>query len=287
MAGLKDGYNSTYNTNNTKRPYSFTSICETLLYDTSNGIYAGLNDTQYSLLVERFSVSETSDAIPELIKNRRLDGIFIIGGLFNSNFIDILKRMNIPFVIIGRQYEGFDSISVDVEEVGYMGAKYLLQQGHKKIAFINGPITSINSQKKITGIQRALQELHIDPSVVDIIHSDSYTGVSGYEALRTLWEQGVRPDAVFGGSDGLTAGANRFLYEQGLRIPDDVSVLGYEDSILAEYASPALTVIDAQKEIMGKEASSVLINRIKKPRSKVVSLTIKPSLIIRDSVRSR
>jgi DNA-binding LacI/PurR family transcriptional regulator len=273
--------------NSIQKPYAFNSICETLLYDTSNGIYAGLNDTQYSLLVERFSVAETSDAIPELIKNRRLDGVFLIGGLFTPQFIEILQKMEIPFVIIGRQFEGFDSISVDMEEVGYLGAKYLLQQGHKKIAFINGPVTSSNSQKKLDGIQRALCELDINTSAVEAINSDSYTGMGGYKAINTLWEQGVRPDAVFGGSDGLTSGAVRFLYERGLRIPDDITVLGYEDSILAEYAAPALTVIDAHKEIMGKEACTVLINRINKPRSKVVSLSIKPSLIIRDSVKSR
>ncbi len=271
--------------NKTQKPYAFTSICETLLYDTSNGIYAGLADTQYSLLVERFSVAE--DTLPELIKNRRLDGAFLIGGLFTTHFIETLQKMNLPFVIIGRQYEGFDSISVDTEEVGYLGAKYLLEQGHKKIAFINGPTTSSNSHKKVAGIEKALTELKVNPSSVEIIHSDSYSGLSGYNALRKLWEQGIRPDAVFCGSDGLTSGAVRFLYELGIRIPEDISVLGYEDSILAEYASPALTVIDAHKETMGKEASAVLINRIKKPRAKEVTLTIKPSLIIRDSVRSR
>lgn len=271
--------------NVTQKPYAFTSICETLLYDTSNGIYTGLANTQYSLLVERFS--DTGDSIPDLVKNRRLDGVFLIGGLFTTHFIETLQKMKVPFVIIGRQYEGFDSISVNVEDVGYIGTKHLLQQGHKKIAFINGPTTSCNSHKKVAGIQKALNELDINPSAIDVIYSDSYSGLSGYKALSSLWEQGIRPDAVFGGSDGLTSGATRFLYEHSIRIPDDISVLGYEDSILAEYASPALTVVDAHKETLGKKASEMLINRINKPRAKEMNLTIQPSLIIRDSVRSR
>ena len=65
-----------------------------------------------------------------------------------------------------------------------------------------------------------------------LFYSDSYSGLSGYNALQALWEQGLRPDAVFGGSDGLTSGASRFLYERALRIPDDISVLGYEDSTI-------------------------------------------------------
>lgn len=267
-------------------PYAFSSICETLLYDTSNGIYSGLNNTDYTLLVERFSVMEGSDAIPELIKSGRLEGVFLIGGLFNNHFIEVLQKQELPVVIIGCQHEGFDSISVDAEKVGYLGAKYLFQNGHKEIAFINGPITSSNSQKKLSGIQRAISEFNMDPSSVRIIHTN-YSGKGGYTALHSLWEEGVRPDAVFGASDGITSGAMRLLYEKGVRIPDDISVLGYEDSLLAEYASPALTVIDAHKEQMGKEACAVLINRINKPRAKVVSLNMEPSLIVRDSVRVR
>ena len=140
--------------------------------------------------------------------------------------------------------------------------------------------------KKLSGIQRAISEFNIDPTSVHITHT-GYSGKDGYTALRSLWENGVRPDAVFGASDGITSGAMRLLYEKGVRIPDDISVLGYEDSLLAEYASPALTVIDAHKEQMGKEACAVLMNRIKKPRAKVVSLNLEPSLIIRDSVRAR
>lgn len=271
--------------NNQQKPYGFSSVCETLLYDTSNGIYSGLKSTDYSLLVERFT--DTGDSnLPDLVKNGRLDGVFLIGGLFSNHFIETLQNQNIPLVIIGRQYEGHDSISVDAEAVGYMGAKYLLEQGHKKIAFINGPLTSNNSQQKFNGIQRALNELQMDPSMVETIHV-GYSGQNGYDGIKQLWESEYRPDAIFGASDGITSGILRFLYENKLRIPEDISLLGYEDSILSTYSSPALTVIDAHKEKMGKEACSVLINRINKPRSKVVNLNIAPSLIIRDSVICR
>jgi LacI family transcriptional regulator/LacI family purine nucleotide synthesis repressor len=271
--------------NQQQKPYGFSSVCETLLYDTSNGIYSGLKSTDYTLLVERFSDTGNSD-IPELVKSGRLDGVFLIGGLFTGHFVEALQKHNIPLVIIGRQYEGYDSISVDTEAVGYMGAKYLLEQGHKKIAFINGPLSSNNSQQKSKGIQRALNELQLDPSIVETVHT-GYSGQNGYEGLKQLWEKGYHPDAVFGASDGITSGILRFLYDNTIRVPDDISVLGYEDSILSEYSSPAITVIDAHKEIMGKEACSVLINRIKKPRSKVVNLNIAPSLIVRNSVICR
>lgn len=271
--------------NKQHKPYGFSSVCETLLYDTSNGIYSGLKNTNYSLLVERFSDSGNSD-LPDLVKSGRLDGVFLIGGLFSDHFIETLQKHKIPLVIIGLHHESYDSISVDTEAVGYMGAKHLLELGHKKIAFINGPVSNNNSQQKLKGIQRALKDLNMDPSMVETIHT-GYSGQNGYDGIKELWERGYRPDAVFGASDGITSGILRFLYDKGIRIPDDISVLGYEDSILSEYSSPALTVIDAHKEVLGTEACSVLINRIKKPKSKIVHLNIEPSLIIRNSVISR
>lgn len=267
------------------KPYGFSSVCETLLYDTSNGIYSGLKNTNYSLLVERFSDTGNSD-LPDLVKSGRLDGVFLIGGLFSNHFVETLQKHNIPLVIIGLHHEFYDSISVDTEAVGYMGAKYLIEQGHRKIAFINGPVSNNNSQQKLKGIQRALSEFNLDSSIIETIHT-GYSGQNGYDGIKELWERGYRPDAVFGASDGITSGILRFLYDKAVRIPDDISVLGYEDSILSEYSSPALTVIDAHKEVLGAEACSVLINRIKKPKSKVVHLNIQPSLIIRSSVISR
>jgi LacI family transcriptional regulator/LacI family purine nucleotide synthesis repressor len=271
--------------NQQQKPYGFSSVCETLLYDTSNGIYSGLKNTDYTLLVERFSDTGDHD-LPELVKSGRLDGVFLIGGLFSGHFVEALQKHKLPLVIIGLQYEGYDSISVDTEAVGYMGAKYLLEQNNRKIAFINGPLSNYNSQQKLKGIQRALDEFNLDPSTIQTVHT-GYSGQNGYEGIKELWEKGYRPDAVFGSSDGITSGILRFLYEKAIRIPDDISVLGYEDSILSEYSSPALTVIDAHKEIMGKEACSVLMNRIKKPKSKIVNLSIEPSLIIRNSVLCR
>lgn len=271
--------------NRQQKPYGFSSVCETLLYDTSNGIYSGLKGTDYTLLVERFSDTGNSD-LPDLVKSGRLDGVFLIGGLFSNHFVETLQKQKIPLVIIGLQCEGYDCISVDTEAVGYMGAKYLLEQGHRKIAFINGPLSNNNSQQKLQGIHRALKEFNLESSIVETVHT-GYSGQNGYDGIKELWEKGYRPDAIFGASDGITSGILRFLYDKSIRVPDDISVLGYEDSILSEYSSPALTVIDAHKEIMGKEACSVLINRIKKPKSKFVNLTIEPTLIIRNSVLPR
>ena len=177
--------------NQQQKPYGFSSVCETLLYDTSNGIYSGLKNTDYTLLVERFSDTGDHD-LPELVKSGRLDGVFLIGGLFSSHFIETLKKQKLPLVIIGLQYKGYDSISVDTEAVGYMGAKYLLEHNHRKIAFINGPLSNYNSQQKLKGIQRALDEFHLDPSTIQTIHT-GYSGQNGYEGIKESIQTTEKP----------------------------------------------------------------------------------------------
>ncbi len=273
--------------NHLKKPYGFDSVAETLFYDTSNSIYTALKNTNYTLLVERFSLSGGFDSMPDLIKTRKLCGVFLIGGLFTGDFIKELQKYDLPIVIIGRRYEGLDSVSVDVEQVGNMGITYLMKQNFTKIAFINGPETSENSQKKLAGVKKALQDLNVGPNTVKTAFASDYSGQEGYKAFQKLWDKGFRPEAVFGASDGITAGIMRFIYENNIRVPDDISVLGYEDSILSEYSTPALSVIDGHKEVMGEEAYKMIIKRIKKPRAKTIELTIPPTLILRDSIRGK
>ena len=264
------------------KPYSFDGIVETLLYDTSPGIYDGLKDTDYTLLTERFPTD--TNQLPELVKNRRVDGIFLIGGLYRPDLIDQIVEQDVRTVIIGRQEPLLDSVAVDTEQVGYLAASYLLEKGHRRIAFLNGPRDSEISRQKKEGFFRAFAQANLEPPA-HLLRYGPYTGRGGYENMRSVWEERERPTAVFGGSDGITQGARRFLNEVGASVPGQVSLLGYEDSILAEYSSPALTVIDAAKERMGLMACEILLKRIQTPNRKIVSIKTQPALLERDSVR--
>ena len=269
-----------------KRPYAFDSIPETLLYDASNGIYSGLQNTNYALLTERFSDELSREALPALVREGRVDGVFLIGGLFSPELISHLKSIGLPSVVIGRQFEGIDCVYCNMEEVGSLAGKELCGAGCRNILFVNGPSASMNSRKKLAGLQRSLRELGMSPGSLHTIYS-RYTGADAYQAIRRAWEDGLRPDAVFGASDGITAGVLRFLYQKGLRVPDDISVIGYESSLLTEYAPVPLTVIDAHKEKMGEEACKALLNRIRHSRASQVNLEISPVLIAGSSIAKK
>lgn len=268
----------------TALPYAMDSVPETLLYDVSYGINTYLKNTDYSLLTERFSVSGEVK-LPELIKNKRVDGVFLIGGLYNDAFINLVLKQGIPVVIIGRKHEGVDSVSVNFNKVGYLGAKCLLDQGHKQIGFISGPAHSLTSRDKQNGFAAAVDDKGISMEQIYFCHSP-YTVLGGYQAMKQLWIDGLRPTAIFGGSDGITAGIIRFLYEQGITVPKDISVISYEESVLSTHAPFLITVIDGHKMQLGEMACMTMMSRIKKQDAQEVTLIIEPSIILRESVKS-
>ncbi|NGP43829.1 LacI family transcriptional regulator [Bacillaceae bacterium SIJ1] len=267
-----------------QKAHSFNSVTETLFYDTFTGISSFLKDTDYGLLNERFSTSQDQEAMPSLIKNNRVDGVFIIGGLFSGDFIQHIQQRKIPAVLVGRHSSEIDSVAPDVTHAIDQGTKYLLSCGHQHIAFINGPKSMEVAKKKVQSFTHAMTAAGKENLAETVVFTD-YTGTAGYDAMKEIWESGTRPDAVLAASDGIAVGAMRYLYDIKVRIPEDISVMSYEQSIISEHAIPALTTMDINKERMGEEASRLLLNRIKYPDRPIVSHTVETSLVIRDSVK--
>jgi len=266
--------------------YLFDSVTETFYYDTLTGISSELAKTNYGLISERFHVIEQKDGLPQIVKHNRCAGLFIIGGLINDVLIESITQKKIPAVMIGSQHQMFDSVDVDISKAAYIAVKHLLDYGHRKIAFINGPYDSKTSEKKLEGYSTALKEAGIEPDK-RLIRQAEFTGLSGYTEMKSLWNSRVEMTAVFCASDSIAAGAMRYLYDIKIRIPDDISVVGYEHSIISEHVIPALTTVQICKEKMGVEACKLLLHRLKKPEESIKKIILEPKLIIRDSVGKR
>lgn len=264
--------------------YLFDSVTETFFYDTLTGISWELSKTNYGLIYERFSGKEHTEELPQIIKNNRVAGLFIIGGLTSSFLIETILNKKLPAVILGSQHPLIDSVDADIFKAAHLAVQYLIDFGHKKIAFINGPVESSTSEKKLNGYKKALEEAGIKPDDRLICRAE-FTGLSGYIAMKKLWESRSEMTAVFCASDNIAAGAMRYLYDAKIRIPDDISVIGYEHSIISEHVIPALTTVQIGKEQMGVKACKLLLNRIKNPDDSIKKKILQPKLIIRDSVR--
>ena len=253
-------------------------------YGVSNGILDGLDGTHYGLITERYCPKEAHGELPQLIKNARVDGVFLVGGLFTYDILQKIQQTGIPIVGAGRFFESIDCVFADVVQAMYLQTKELLQNGHRKLALINCPRSYVSSQDRLLGWNKALGEYKRESVQTWQTYCPSNTGEGGYLAMKQLWEQGIRPDGITTANEPIALGAMRFLFEQGVRIPEDISITSYEASVLGGYSSPPLTSVNIQKEQMGAIAAEMLLNRIENPDAPIAQHIIEPELLVRASV---
>lgn len=256
-------------------------------HDIRKGISQRLADTDYSVIIEHYNVHNVGKELPKLIRNRRVDGAFVVGGFYDREFYVKMKETGIPFVIIGAHEEDNDSIWADSGDGAYMCLQHLVKMGHKKICYINCPLSFASNALRVRGIERFISETGWEFDWNWMANTDKNSGEGGYLAMKQLWERGVRPDGIAGANAPIIMGATRFLYEQKLRIPDDISVIAYEDNILCGYSVPAMSAVNTQKEYMGAKAADMLLDRLANPGKPIEAFRTQPYLVERDSVLQR
>lgn len=207
----------------------------------------------------------------------RIDGLILLAPTFHEDHVALPAHT--PFVSIHANIPvpGVLNIESDEERGAYEITRRLLVQGHRRILHLAGPNDLIGPQRRIRGYQRALASLRqaFDP---DLLVPAGFNTNEGAAALRG-WlrrHQGKPlPDAIFCVNDGVAIGGIEALAEVGLRVPDDVSVVGFDDSLAARMCVPQLTTVRQPLRAMGARAVDVLLNRIEKPETSAGS-TDKP-----------
>lgn len=202
--------------------------------------------------------------------------------------IDFMSHERIPYMLVDRYIETKRGGIVCVDHVrgGYLAVNYLLRRGHRKIACITGPSNLIDSQQRLEGYIKALKEFGI-PYDPELIVEGKYTFESGEQAINILFQKGSRVDAVFFFNDMMAIGAMKWLQAQGIRIPEDLSVIGYDDIFVDEFLSVPLTTIKQPTEQLGRVAACKIINKEVGHGSKEERIIFEPELIERKSVIDR
>lgn len=258
-------------------------------YNISNGIMAGLEGTYYGVITERFCSIAEPEELPRVIREKRVDGAVIVGTPYSAQFVDNMKKTGIPFVIagVGSREESVDSIYTDPGEGTEMAVLQLLETGHKKLCLLNCA-TRLNSHEwRRQGFLRAMESRAMEPMESWNIYADRNNGKSAREAFQKFWEAGNRPDGIVTANGQSATGIMAYLYEIGVRVPDDISIISYEDSSICGYAAPALTSVNIRKEELGIAAAKCLIERIRNPEKEIESTVIHPYMVYRDSVKER
>jgi LacI family transcriptional regulator len=210
-----------------------------------------------------------------------------------TNLLADVKKNNVPIVIVGRDLiaRGIDSIMVDNEAGGELAARHLKELGHRRIAVIRGPREMCDSEPRWVGIQKmaAHDGLELDPRLVFQLPglADPASGFEGGLRLARKMLAAGRPFTAVIAFDDLTAlGVVRGLTEAWLRIPDDCSVMGFDDVLPAEVATPAMTTIRQPLREMGVEAAERVLQAIKRGAGKAERPRLhkpSPELVIRKS----
>ena len=258
-------------------------------FNISNGIMAGLRDTLYGVVTERFCSVAEPEELPRVIRERRVDGAIIVGVPYSPQFVDNMKKTGLPFVItgVGSWEETVDSIYADPGEGTEMAVRELQATGHKNICLLNCTNRLSSHEVRRQGFLRAMEAAGTEPMEGWNICGDRNNGKSAREAFREFWEAGHRPDGIVTANGQSATGVMSYLYEIGVRIPEDVSIVSYEDSSICGYAAPALTSVNIRKEELGQEAARCLIERIRNPGKNLELKVIQPYMVYRDSVKAR
>ena len=261
---------------------------ETGLYtrDINNGILSYLADTDYGIITERYSVEQLSTQLPRMVSASRVDGVFLLGGMLEPAVVERLEE-HLPVVGVGKCYENIDCVYVDTLGGTVEMLRELVLTGHRNIAMVNPPA----AYKSLLYRQQARERLMADyPDKIDNfwqISAATNTGEGGYNAMKELWDSGIRPDGVAAANESLALGAMRFLKEQGWEAPRDYSLVGYAATALGSYSIPPLTTVDIRKEEMGALGAQIMLQRLRDPAAPPIRHMLAARLIRRQSVKSR
>jgi LacI family transcriptional regulator len=214
--------------------------------------------------------------------DRNVDGVIIMTNRLDDSVIELLKLYNIPVLVFDRNIEGLDvsGLLVDFQSGISEAVTHLVNLGHTDIAIITGPLDLETAQARLRAFKMALKRYHIDLPEDRIFEGD-FKMRSGEEAMRKILKLDLRPTAVFASNDMMAIGALREAQNQGLRIPEDISIVGLDDIMMASYVNPSLTTVVFPQQEVGTKAAELILRAIEKGE-KAVSY-IHTYLVIRKS----
>lgn len=223
----------------------------------------------------------------EMMLRQRVDGVIINSAIAETDYLLQLQSQNVACVLIDRDVELFECSKVfsDNSLGGYLGMKYLLELGHRNIKIVAPFDFAQPMQHRLRGIRQALAEFSVQEPSDMFLTSDDPSFEMGIQAGKFLAKLDPHPTAIFALTDVTAVGILHGLAQMGLRVPEDVSVMGYDGIPLSAYVMPTLTTIAQPITQMGIKAVEILLNRLRKPDLAPERIVLPNQLIIRESTR--
>jgi LacI family transcriptional regulator len=246
------------------------------------GIEQGLTGSGYHPMFAsgNWRGDDERDAL-EMLRSRQVDALIVMGGqLADEDLRRAAERT--PLVVVGRQVPGLEGqcLRVDDRQGAYQATQYLIQLGHRRIAHITGLLSHQDAAERRRGYLDALADAGIAPDPQLLVEGD-FSERSGLLATDELLRRSARLTAIFVANDQIAYGARLALYRRGIRVPDDVSLVGFDDQPGSAYTTPPLTTVRQPTVEMGRAAAHLVRNLL--DGGPINLPTFGTSLVIRES----
>lgn len=222
--------------------------------------------------------------LANLAREGRVDALVVVGCDIADEDLELLKASGRPVVLVDHTYPGLPSVSIDHALAGRLAAEHLLERGCRRPAFVAENLENPNFLMRLQGFRDALHEQGVELLATGIAAGgDSWDG--GFHAMNQVLQTGARPDGVFAANDPAALSAMRALQHEGLKVPDDVKVMGCDDIHLASQSQPTLTTLHIEKRRLGQLGAQEAV-RLLEGHDRSKSMTAKslvPTLRLRAS----
>jgi LacI family transcriptional regulator len=220
-----------------------------------------------------------------VLREWRVDGILIASSSTADSTIAELRREKVPFVLLNSASRASDDLAVvpDNRQGAAAAIEHLIQLGHRRIGLVAAPQTTMAGQERLLAARATLRRHHLAHEDELVALADSFSEASGYRAARRLLLDGETPTALFCANDLIALGAIRFARESGMVVPDDLSVVGFNNIPQSELFDPPLTTIHVPQEEMGVLAAAVLIDALEGKHLARRHVMLETELVVRGS----
>jgi len=249
------------------------------------GIDAALSAADYDLMLSTTHERPIKEsAYVDRLMSGLTDGLLIVLPHSPQAYVDRLLEQGFPFVLIDYRDDagGFSTLTVTNTQGAYDATKYLLDLGHRRIGLIMGTLHQSSTGERYDGYQMALSEYGAVLDL-DLVRQGDFLEPSGYSCAQQLLALSERPTAILASSDAMAFGVMSAAQEVGLRIPHDLSLIGFDDIPEASYVRPALTTVRQPLNKLGQEGVRLLLRHIEDPELGPQHIELDTMLIIRDS----
>lgn len=264
-----------------------TSIADPFIADVISGVEEAANDHGYSVFLANSNANPDREVkVVHSFHERRVDGILVTASRVGALYVPLLSQLKVPIVLINNQHpdetdEFIYSVTIDNIKASTEVMRHLIGLGHRRIAYIGDRGGFQSDIERLAGYRQGLAfaEYPFLPELV--VHGDGKPEGGG-EAMEQLLALPKPPTAVFCYNDMSALGALRVLHGRGIRVPEDLSLVGFDDLAIASYTSPLLTTVSQPKQQMGRMAMEILIKLLSRIDSKT-NIKVEGRLIVRES----